>query len=244
MTKATIAALIALIVAISAVSVVDISHYQQVSSLNSNITKPYAPISQSTNQQQIRTYFGYLVSYNYITNNANDVESTQLVFTNKTFNYAGYISLDNNCIYNVTYYDNNPNQALNVAKLNLTIGFKDNSEKASIKDKSEQESSNNNLEQASSNDNSEQASITNAQFTDNSHVTLTIQNALNKDLTITSATIDGFGVLMNATSIDKASSTDIELTASAAFVNSEQYQIKITTAETNALTYVATYAGP
>ena len=226
MTKTTTAALIALIVAISAVLFVDISHYQQVSSLNSNIAKPYAPISQSTNQQQIQTYFGYLVSLDHIPNNTNGVESTQLVFTSRTFNYAGYISLDNNCIYNVSYCDNKPNQALSVTKMDLTIGFKDNSEKASTSD------------------NSEQTSITNAQFTDNSHVTLTIQNNLNKDLTITSATIDEFGVLMNATSIDKGSSTDIELTASTAFVNSEKYQIKITTAETKALTYAATYIGP
>ena len=235
MYKATTAALIALIVAISAVLVVDISHYQQVSNLNSNITKPYAPISQSTNQEQIRTYFGYLVSFDYIPNNTNGVESTQLVFTNRTFNYAGYISLDNNCIYNVSYCDNKPNQALSVTKMDLTIGFKDNSKKASTSDKSEQ---------TPSNGNPEQTSITNAQFTDNSHVTLTIQNNLNKDLIITSATIDGFGVQMNATSIDKGSSTDIELTSSTAFVNSEKYQIKITTAETNELTYVATYTGP
>ena len=126
----------------------------------------------------------------------------------------------------MSYCDNKPNQALTVTKMDLTIGFKDNSEKASTSD------------------NSEQTSITNAQFTDNNHVTLTIQNNLNKDLTITSATIDGFGVQMNATSIDKGSSTDIELTSSTAFVNSEKYQIKITTAETNELTYVATYTGP
>ena len=132
MSKKITAAIITLIVAI-VISVFSISALTnfQLSTRNSDLNSTL-PTLQPTNQPPVQLYTGYLVSFSYVTSQTNGVESTQLVFTNKTFNYAGYISLENDCIYNVTFYDNNPNQALSVTQADLTIGLMGSDEKVSI----------------------------------------------------------------------------------------------------------------
>ena len=132
MSKKSIAAIIAILVVVSTISVFALIHFQSTANPKQNSITTSTQFVQSTNQGSVQSYTGYLVSYNYTDSPTNGVESTQLVFTNKTFNYAGYISLDNNFAYNVTYYENNPNQALNITEMELTIGFMGNAEQASI----------------------------------------------------------------------------------------------------------------
>lgn len=139
MVKKTNRAIIALIVVIiiSVISISALTNPLSPSNSNLNSTLPTInptnqPTIQPTNQPLLQAYTGYLVSSSYTISQTNGVESTQLVFTNKTFNYAGYISLENNCIYNVTFYDNNPNQALSVTQVDLTIGLMGSAEQVSI----------------------------------------------------------------------------------------------------------------
>ena len=124
MSKNTIWTIIALIMAItiSIVSISTLTNFQSSSNSNLNsttqtINSTNQPTIKTTNKPLVQTYSGHLVSFGYKANRIYVVESTQLVFTNKTFNYAGYISLDYDCVYNVTYYDNNPDQALSVTKV-------------------------------------------------------------------------------------------------------------------------------
>ena len=140
MSKKTAIAVIALIVAIviSIFSISALTNFESSSKnskLNStlpNFNPTNLPTILPTNQPLVQTYTGLLVSFSYTTSQTNGVESTQLVFTNKTFNYAGYVSLENDCVYNVTFYDNNPNQALSVTQADLTIGLMGSAEQVSI----------------------------------------------------------------------------------------------------------------
>ena len=122
--------LIIAIVAISVISVSALTYFQSKPNSGSNpivsssaspsVSISYSPTIQPIDQDQIQTYTGYLVSYNYVTSQTIGVASTQLVFTNKTFDYQGYISVEENCVYNVTYYVSEPNQALNITRIDLT----------------------------------------------------------------------------------------------------------------------------
>ena len=91
--------------------------------------------------------------------------------------------------------------------------------------------------------NAEQAAITNAQFTDSTHVVLTIQNTGSSSVTINSATIDGNSTTMTAFSIAKGSTGTLTLSPSVgSFVNTAGYQIKLQTAKGNTISYTATYS--
>ena len=71
----------------------------------------------ASSKNQTAVYTGYLVSFSYTPHGKNGIESTQLIFTNKTFNYEGYVALINNHAYNVTYDSNDPNQALEIKEI-------------------------------------------------------------------------------------------------------------------------------
>jgi len=60
---------------------------------------------------------GCLMSYTYDAANTNVVDSTFLIFSNRTFTYAGYLALENNHLYNITYYSDDPSEALTVTDL-------------------------------------------------------------------------------------------------------------------------------
>ena len=133
MTTKTLGIVIVLTAIISIGSVLAINSFLgQVSSNSDSTTPTVNPTSQPTTQPVIQTYTGYLVSFNYVTSQTNGVESTQLVFTNKTFNYAGYISVENDCAYIVTYYENNPNQVVDITNLNSITIVMESAEQASI----------------------------------------------------------------------------------------------------------------
>jgi hypothetical protein len=224
MSKKTIVAIIALIVVISVVSISALTNFQSPSNSNSNSTTPTInptnqPTIQPTNQPLVQTYTGYLVSFSYTTSQTNGVESTQLVFTNKTFNYAGYISLDNDCVYNVTYYDNNPNQALNITKIDLTLGLLGNAE---------------------------QISITNIAFDGTTSIDVMVQNTGSTDASITNAFFNGAAV--SATNIYpapplqvlKSSSVTITLTVPA-MAPGTSCTVKLITAKGTSVVNTATY---
>ncbi len=93
----------------------------------------------------------------------------------------------------------------------------------------------------------EQASITNAQFTNNSTVVVTVQNTGANTVTINSATIGGNGVVMSPTTvaIPKGTTGTVTLTVTAAneFVTTAEYTINLLTARGNTIVYTATYTG-
>lgn len=125
----TVGLLILVVIILSLVTVSILAYPQPKDNDSSDSTAKTTPTPQPTNQPQIQTYTGYLVSLDYQTSQTNGVESTQLFFTNKTFNYAGYVSVDINCVYDVTYYDNNPNQALNVTSASgMSLALTNNEE--------------------------------------------------------------------------------------------------------------------
>ena len=184
---------------------------------------PFHSTSSTSSNNQTLSYIGILVSYSYTTSKTNGVESTQLIFTNKTFNYNGYITLQNNEAYNVTYDSDNPNQALQIEELYTTIGLIGNAE---------------------------QASITNTVLTNNGAngvATLTVQNTGSSPVTISSATIDGNFVSFSTSpsgAIANGTSSTVTLTwTGTTFVNTAQYTIKLTTAKGNTVATQATYPG-
>lgn len=195
MSKKTVIAIIALIVAIL-ISIFSISALtnSQLSSktpdLNSTlpiINPTNQPTLQPTNQPLVQIYTGLLVSFSYTTSQTNGVESTQLVFTNKTFNYAGYISLENDCIYNVTFCDNNPNQALSIIKVDLVTGLMGSAE---------------------------QVSITNVAYPDANTIQVMVQNSGGAQTSVTNAFINGVATnAFPAVPIEKSTSTTITFTA-------------------------------
>ena len=187
----------------------------------SNPTPTTQPLSD---QPQVHSYTGYLVSFNYVTSQTNGIEYTQLVFTNKTFNYPGYISIDNNCVYNVTYNDRNPNQALSLTKIDLTIGFMGNSE---------------------------QVSITNIAFIPGTTDTLqiTVTNSGTTQATISKAFINGIDASTNIVAypslqIAKTSSATVTLDVPigvGGLTAGTAYQVKLITEKGNSVVNTATY---
>lgn len=181
-------------------------------------SSPTPSTQPSANQPQVQTYTGYLVSFNYVTSETNGVESTQLVFTNKTFSYAGYISLENNCVYNVTYYDNNPNQALSVAEIDLTIGFMGGAE---------------------------QVSIANIAFTSPTAIEVMVQNAGSTTVNFTQAFVNGVAVSMNPSSPSMASSASttisLSLPTNTPLSADASYLVKLITAMGTSVVNIATY---
>jgi hypothetical protein len=234
MTTKTLGIVIILTAIISIGSVLAINSFLGQVSTNSDSTAPTVnptsqpttqptiqptsqPTTQPTNQPVIQTYTGYLVSFNYVTSQTNGIESTQLVFTNKTFNYAGYIALENDYIYNVTYYESNPNQALSLTKIDLTIGFMGNTE---------------------------QASIANIAFTGTNNIDVLVQNSGSTAVNITQAYINGVTTtITNAPplSVDSSGATTFHLTSPSALSAGTSYQIKLITAKGTQIQNSAVY---
>jgi|WetSurMetagenome_2_1015567.scaffolds.fasta_scaffold08159_7 hypothetical protein len=234
MTTKTLGIVIVLTAIISIGSVLAINSFLGQVSSNSDSTTPTVnptsqpttqptiqptsqPTAQPTNQPAIQTYTGYLVSFNYVTSQTNGIESTQLVFTNKTFNYAGYIALENDGVYNVTYYENNPNQALSLTKIDLTIGLMGNAE---------------------------QASIANIAFTGTNNIDVLVQNSGSTTVNITQAYINGVATtITNAPplSVDSSGATTFHLTSPSALSAGTSYQIKFITAKGTQIQNSAVY---
>jgi flagellin-like protein len=96
--------------------------------------------------------------------------------------------------------------------------------------------------------NSEQASITNAAFSSNTVVAVTVQNTGSATVTIVGATVDGNATGVTFTggpSIAKGGSGVITITvpSTSHFVNTAQYTISLQTAKGNKITTQATYTG-
>jgi hypothetical protein len=175
------------------------------------------PTTQPTNQPVIQTYTGYLVSFNYVASQTNGIESTQLVFTNKTFNYAGYIALENDYVYNVTYYESNPNQALSLTKIDLTIGFMGNTE---------------------------QASIANIAFVGINQIDVLVQNTGSTTVNITQAYINGAATtITNAPplSVSASGATTFHLASPSALSAGTSYQVKLITVKGTQIQNSAVY---
>ena len=96
--------------------------------------------------------------------------------------------------------------------------------------------------------NAEQVSVSNAQFSSNTVVALSVRNTGGATVTLTSATIDGNSVVMNPAvgytlNVGKGNSTDITLTlgAGSTFIPGSQYELKLITAKGTTIVYPATY---
>jgi flagellin-like protein len=96
----------------------------------------------------------------------------------------------------------------------------------------------------------EQASITNAQFTSNATVILTVQNTGANTVTITSATIDGNMATLapytptTTDAISKGTTSYFSITlVGTTFQSTAEYTIKLLTARGNTIVYTATYTG-
>jgi archaeal type IV pilus assembly protein PilA len=94
--------------------------------------------------------------------------------------------------------------------------------------------------------NAEQVSVSNAQFTTDSSVTLTVRNTGGATVTISSATVDGKNtVTLNPVAplnVGKGNSTDVSITlTSGTFNPGSQYEIKLITAKGTTVVYTATY---
>ena len=235
MSKRAIVAIIALVLIISVVSISVLTNSKSLTTSDSNSATPTVnptnqptikptnqPTSQPTNNEVIQSYTGYLVSFNYVTSQTNGVESTQLVFTNKTFNYAGYISVENDCVYNVTYSNNNPNQALSITNVDLTIGLMGSAE---------------------------QVSITNVAITDSSTIHVLLQNAGETQSTINSAFINGVATTVTTpVGVAKNGQTVITFTsggnATFTLTPGTSYTIKLITAKGTLVVSAATTYSP
>jgi hypothetical protein len=219
MTTKTLGIVIVLTAIISIGSVLAISSFLgQVSSNSDSTTPTVNPTSQPTIQPVIQTYTGYLVSFNYVTSQTNGVESTQLVFTNKTFNYAGYLSVENDCAYIVTYYENNPNQVLDITNLNsITILMGSD----------------------------EQVSIANIAFVGTNQIDVLVQNAGSSSANFTAAYINGVAATITNPSpltVGKSSSTTFHVTSPSALSSGTAYQIKLITTKGNQIQNSAVYS--
>ena len=229
MSKKAIEAIIALAIVVSIVTASIITTFQPKTNSNNDSLPTPAPQptyrapstnpTQVINTQQNQSYTGYLVSFNYLTSNTNGVESTQLVFTNKTLNYPGYISLDSDCYYNVIYYSSHPNQALNITRMPSAteIGFMGNAE---------------------------QISITNVAFlSSKNQIIVTVQNTGAASVTIAIAYING--VKVNSTApitIPQGANQQITLTQPSPILTSgDAYQVRLTTSKGNNVIYTTTY---
>ena len=177
---------------------------------NSNPLPSTTPSPQSTIPPQILTYSGCLISFDFVMSQTNGVAYTQLFFDNRVFNSAGYISLENNCLYNVTYCDSNPSQALNATKAYLAIGFMGGDE---------------------------QLSITNVAFPDAYNIQLILQNTVGTDGTIASAFINGAAALSVSTPVVVAQNSQTVITFTSGINGSftlmpeTSYTIKLVTAK-------------
>jgi archaeal type IV pilus assembly protein PilA len=96
--------------------------------------------------------------------------------------------------------------------------------------------------------NAEQVSVSNAQFTSNAQIALSVRNTGGATVTLTSATIDGNTVVMAAApgytlNVGKGNSTDITLTlaSGSSFIPGSQYELKLITAKGTTIVYPATY---
>jgi hypothetical protein len=222
MSKKTVGAILAVILVISVVSVFALNHFQAASdtNLNSNLTSPSVSPSftQSPDQQQVQTYSGTLISFNYTFSETSGVELTQLFFSNKTFNYPAYIPLENNQYYNVTYYYNNPNQALDITSIPYLPDGQMNL--------------------------AEQATITNLSFNNYAHtITATIQNTGGLVLTITQVYVTGTGVtdaslIAGTTTIAKGTAaSSLVINVAGSLTSGNEYTVKLVTSRANSLSY-------
>jgi hypothetical protein len=108
MPNKTVGALIILAITVSVLSSSAINCFQPKADSNPN------PQTHLTNQPQLQTYIGFLISFNYTSQLAKSSELTHLIFENKTFTYTGHLSLENGNIYNVTYFTDTPEQAISI----------------------------------------------------------------------------------------------------------------------------------
>jgi urease beta subunit len=118
----------------------------------------------------------------------------------------------------VTYYDSNPNQALNITKIDLTIGFMGSAE---------------------------QISITNIAFDDTTNtIGVMVQNTGSTTVSITQAFVNGVAAALTAPiAIPNSSSVtiNIPLPASISFDPGASYTIKLITAKGSSVVNTATY---
>ncbi|MCW4024646.1 MAG: hypothetical protein NWF01_06380 [Candidatus Bathyarchaeota archaeon] len=96
--------------------------------------------------------------------------------------------------------------------------------------------------------NAEQVSVSNAVFTADNVLTLTVRNTGGATVTLDTATIDGTSVTLAAASgysldVTKGNSTQVTLTlgGSSTFTSGAQYEARLTTTKGTTIVYTATY---
>lgn len=115
----------------------------------------------------------------------------------------------------MTYDNNNPNIALNVANISGLMN------------------------------NAEQATITNLQFNGNNTITATVQNTGDVSITITSAFVNGNTATVTSTTIAKATTqaVNVIMPSGTYLADGTQYQVKLITTKGNAIVYTVTDLG-
>jgi flagellin-like protein len=92
--------------------------------------------------------------------------------------------------------------------------------------------------------NAEQAQVTNAVFTSDQTVNVTVRNTGSDTVSfsVNCATIDGHAADNVATEVAKGSSETIEVTYAGAFTAGAQYELKLITDKGTSIVYTATYS--